>query len=309
MKAYIRFEEALASGDLDTVRKMTTPERVQQLEAYIAEVGKEAFLEMVKQMAPDPAMRAQNLQGVFIRGEGATIVIKEEGGKLRPRCARRGKTDDGIAPCAPIGNLVRALRPEARLLQCAEAFDLARISANVSSLSVALRLWRFRGPAPISRADEGGGDAGLVYEPGGEELAEGEVVVAGEGFDALQHVEDLAAVLRLEEGVAVAHVAVGEGAVHGDLAREEALGDGAVGEDADVLLRAEGEKIRFRLALERVVSGLHAVDPPLRLAKADHVRIEVADTDGADLTGFLEAEQRIHGIVERPGAVGPVDLV
>ncbi|MBX3178494.1 MAG: hypothetical protein KF886_14125 [Candidatus Hydrogenedentes bacterium] len=91
MKAYIRFEEALASGDLDTVRKMTTPERVQQLEAYIAEVGKEAFLEMVKQMAPDPAMRAQNLQGVFVRGEVATIVFKEEGGKTSTTLRKKGE--------------------------------------------------------------------------------------------------------------------------------------------------------------------------------------------------------------------------
>jgi len=91
MVAYLKFEAAMLKGDLDTIRKMASPEKVKQMEAFIEQVGMETFLQMVKQMAPDPSSHEQNLTGVYIRGDRATIVLKETGGKTAMNLEKKGE--------------------------------------------------------------------------------------------------------------------------------------------------------------------------------------------------------------------------
>lgn len=90
MKTYLEFEEAMGSGDLDRIRKMATPEKSKQMDAFIAEAGKEQFLAMVKQMVSDPATREQSLQGLYVRGDHTTIVFDDQGGKMSVTLAKKG---------------------------------------------------------------------------------------------------------------------------------------------------------------------------------------------------------------------------
>lgn len=90
MKTYLKFEEAMGKGDLDTVRKMTTPEKSKQMDEFIAQAGKEQFVAMTKQMVADPATREQTLAGLYIRGERTTIVFNDKDGKMSVTLMKKG---------------------------------------------------------------------------------------------------------------------------------------------------------------------------------------------------------------------------
>lgn len=90
MKTYLQFEDAMRKGDLDTVKKMTTPEKGKQVDDFVAQAGKDQFLAMVKQMMPDPATREKNLKGLYIRGNTTTIVFDDQGGKMSVNLVKKG---------------------------------------------------------------------------------------------------------------------------------------------------------------------------------------------------------------------------
>ena len=90
MKTYLKFEEAMGKGDLDTIRKMTTPEKSKQMDAFIDQMGKEAFMEMAKQMVSDPATREKALKGLYMRGDNTTIVFDDENGKMSVNLRKKG---------------------------------------------------------------------------------------------------------------------------------------------------------------------------------------------------------------------------
>ncbi len=92
MKTYLKFEEAMGKGDLDTVKKMTTPEKAKQMDDFIAQVGKEQFIAMTKQMVSDPDTREKSLKGLYIRGDNTTIVFNDEGGKMSVNLKKKGDT-------------------------------------------------------------------------------------------------------------------------------------------------------------------------------------------------------------------------
>jgi len=92
MKTYLKFEEAMGKGDLDTVKKMTSPEKAKQMDDYIAQVGKEQFVAMAKQMVSDPATREKNLKGLYLRGDNTTIVFNDEGGNISVNLKKKGDT-------------------------------------------------------------------------------------------------------------------------------------------------------------------------------------------------------------------------
>lgn len=92
MKTYLKFEEAMGKGDLDTVKKMTSPEKAKQMDDFIAQVGKEQFMAMTKQMVSDPATREKNLKGLYLRGDTTTIVFNEEGGDISVNLKKKGDT-------------------------------------------------------------------------------------------------------------------------------------------------------------------------------------------------------------------------
>lgn len=92
MKTYLKFEEAMGKGDLDTVRKMTTPEKAKQMDDYIGQMGKEQFVAMAKQMVSDPATREKSLKGLYLRGDNTTIVFDDENGKMSVNLKKKGDT-------------------------------------------------------------------------------------------------------------------------------------------------------------------------------------------------------------------------
>lgn len=89
-KTYIKFEEAMRKGDLDTVRKMTSPEKAEQMDEFIAQAGEEQFKAMTKQMTAEPAAREKALHGLFVRGDRTTIVFNDEGGKMSVNLVKKG---------------------------------------------------------------------------------------------------------------------------------------------------------------------------------------------------------------------------
>lgn len=90
MKTYLKFEEAMGKGDLDTIRKMTSEEKAKQMDDFIAQTGKEQFMAMTKQMVADPATREKALRGLYIRGDNTTIVFNDEGGKMSVNLKKKG---------------------------------------------------------------------------------------------------------------------------------------------------------------------------------------------------------------------------
>jgi hypothetical protein len=90
MKTYLKFEEAMGKGDLDTIRKMTTPEKSKQMDEFIEQMGKEAFIEMAKQMVSDPATREKALKGLYMRGDNTTIVFDDENGMMSVNLKKKG---------------------------------------------------------------------------------------------------------------------------------------------------------------------------------------------------------------------------
>lgn len=92
LKVFRQFEEALRKGDLAAVRKMTSASKADQMDAFIAQVGKEKFLEMVQQMVIGPAALEQNLSGLYIRGDRATLVVKDGSGKTSMTLTKQGET-------------------------------------------------------------------------------------------------------------------------------------------------------------------------------------------------------------------------
>ena len=92
MKTYIKFEEAMTKGDLDTIRKMTSEAKAKQMDDFIAQVGKEQFMAMTKQMVSDPATREKSLKGLYLRGDNTTIVFDDEGGKMSVNLKKKGDT-------------------------------------------------------------------------------------------------------------------------------------------------------------------------------------------------------------------------
>jgi hypothetical protein len=91
MKSYLKFEEAMGKGDLDTVRKMTSPEKARQMDAFIEELGKDAFIAMTRQMIAEPAAREKALKGLYVRGDNTTIVFDDEGGKMSVNLKKKGE--------------------------------------------------------------------------------------------------------------------------------------------------------------------------------------------------------------------------
>jgi hypothetical protein len=99
------------------------------------------------------------------------------------------------------------------------------------------------------------------------------------------------------------------------LAREQAAGDGVVGDDGDPLLQAQGEELTLDLAEEQVVTGLHRVEPDQapRLAATDGASHAVGQpVRHAGIPGLAAPHHRVECVqhlVERRCWIVGVELV
>lgn len=118
--------------------------------------------------------------------------------------------------------------------------------------------------------------------------------------------------------VLVSHRAVGGGALGVGVpgrARQVAGGKRAVRRDADAVLAADRNHLALVLTVEQVVVALHAAEAgPAVLVRDDlhvvePVRVHGAGAQRADLAGFHQAVERLHGLLDRRVVIEAVDDV
>lgn len=76
VQALLAYERALLAGDLEAARRRSSPEGFKQTEALMAQVGKDTFLEMMRQEIPDSATRQRQIRQVFVRGLRALVIFQ-----------------------------------------------------------------------------------------------------------------------------------------------------------------------------------------------------------------------------------------
>lgn len=89
-KILIGYEQALRQGDFDTAKDLATKQKFDELQAYIEQAGKEAFLEQVKQFIPDAAVREGQIKTIIVRETFATVIAEEEGSKTIMHLVKMG---------------------------------------------------------------------------------------------------------------------------------------------------------------------------------------------------------------------------
>ncbi len=90
LKALLAYQTAIKKGDFDAARKLATTDGFSQLDAYIAQAGKAAVMEMMKSEPSAEELKRQ-VRGVFLRGTSAYIVLKGAAGKSLEKLVQSGK--------------------------------------------------------------------------------------------------------------------------------------------------------------------------------------------------------------------------
>ncbi len=81
VRALLAFDKACRAGDIEAVRKLSSAQRVKELEAFKAQVGESEFKKTMQMEIPSPEKRKRQVKQVFIRGTRAVVVGQGEGGK------------------------------------------------------------------------------------------------------------------------------------------------------------------------------------------------------------------------------------
>ncbi|MBI2421984.1 MAG: hypothetical protein HYV27_04065 [Candidatus Hydrogenedentes bacterium] len=79
VKALFVFQEKLRSGDLEGAAAQATAGKMKEIQTFVDQAGKEAFLEQVKQFVPDTETLTQQIRKVFVRGASATVIAEDQG--------------------------------------------------------------------------------------------------------------------------------------------------------------------------------------------------------------------------------------
>ena len=80
-KAFLDFEKACRTGDLDAARKLSTEAGMRQIDEAVKQMGKEAFVSQAAQFIPDPAKLQKEIVEVVVRGKRAVVIIEEDGSR------------------------------------------------------------------------------------------------------------------------------------------------------------------------------------------------------------------------------------
>jgi len=80
-QAVIAYEKALREGRIEDAKKLATPERFSKMGQAIEQMGKDVFMEQVKQFIPDTAAREKQITDVIVRGKHAVVVMVEKGSR------------------------------------------------------------------------------------------------------------------------------------------------------------------------------------------------------------------------------------
>ncbi len=86
-QAYLGFQRALRTGDLEAARRFASPERIRQVHALRRQLGEAAFRQQVKQFVPEEAGLVRTLRQVVVRTNVAVVVLQD-----RPDAPRSGET-------------------------------------------------------------------------------------------------------------------------------------------------------------------------------------------------------------------------
>ena len=80
-KALLAWERAVRAGDLAAAKALASPAKMGPLEAFVAAVGAEAFRREVATGIPDQKTRERQIREVIVRGDRASVVFQEKGGR------------------------------------------------------------------------------------------------------------------------------------------------------------------------------------------------------------------------------------
>jgi hypothetical protein len=79
-QSLLKFEAAGHKGDFVTYTSMTTPGFRAEFNEMLAKMGKAQILKMMQKMTPDTVTRKKQMTKVVVRGDRATVIVKEQGG-------------------------------------------------------------------------------------------------------------------------------------------------------------------------------------------------------------------------------------
>src|SRR5436190_3466429 len=169
--------------------------------------------------------------------------------------------------------------------------------------------------AELGRADDWGGHARLVQQPGERHLRPRDAALAGHLREAVDDVEVLSTAVplvleRIRFGAPRLALALSRARAGKKAARE-----GAPRDNADALVDALRDHLALFLAVEQVVVVLHRDEWRPAVALGDSLglrelpRVHAARADVARLPGLHDVVQRLHRLLDRRKRIPAVDLV
>jgi hypothetical protein len=163
-------------------------------------------------------------------------------------------------------------------------------------------------------ADDHRGDERLRQDPGERDRGGGDVVRLGDGADDVEHAPGT---LLVDDGEVEGGAAgvFGLLVLAGELAGEQAAGEGAPDEQADLLVLEDGDDLALEVAAGDGVVGLQGVEAGevLVLGDAEGLHeapgVPVGAADVADLSLLDQGVEGAEGLLDRGDEVCAVDLV
>jgi hypothetical protein len=171
----------------------------------------------------------------------------------------------------------------------------------------------------VARPNNGCGNRLVRQHPGDGQCHEAYAGLSCNGEELIDSVE--LPVMPITALIHLTRVAEGKAAAFGRrispsvLPREEATGDGVVGDDSDSIITAEREHLTLYLAEQQVVARLNRVEPgePERFAAPDGtdqlVGQKIRTSDVADLSLMDEIIERTERFVDRGRWIEPMQLI
>lgn len=78
-QAVLAYEKACREGRFEDAAKLSTPAHMADLNNALKQMGKETFLQQVKQFIPETAVREKQIEELIARGKHAVVIIRDNG--------------------------------------------------------------------------------------------------------------------------------------------------------------------------------------------------------------------------------------